>query len=277
MDNLLECIYGENWGDGFKTVSDSLSDIILTGNQNSDGDINAYSYIDNNRILAGPFYMDWSINDWSCELNTSDYFSIKDENGNSINNYRIVNSQGVELTELMQLKGQNFYVEVPSSVSRIQVSVDVQYKKEATTKKGYKMIYYTHDSANCDKPQAEPDLPIQTYARVHPYEKKEKVAKEINYKWIVNVPKGNLRIIKRDVDTGVLLDGAKFKVTGIDAGKNDKFVATVTTQNGGVADIIGLLEGRYKIQEIGAPNGYIFEYQTDIVKDTTVNARGCFY
>lgn len=59
-------------------------------------------------------------------------------------------------------------------------------------------------------------------------------------------------LIKKDLTTGAVLEGASFIIKD----KNDKVVARITTNKNGEAEVTGLGEGRYSLEEIVAPQGY---------------------
>lgn len=68
-------------------------------------------------------------------------------------------------------------------------------------------------------------------------------------------PEGRIRIIKKDSDTKELLSGAKFNIVD----SKGKVVDTLTTNSRGEATSKRLPTGRYTIEEINAPKGYILE------------------
>ena len=81
---------------------------------------------------------------------------------------------------------------------------------------------------------------------------------------VTNMPiQGMIRIVKKDALTGDLLSGAEFTITrisGIPAyhGAGDgEVVATITTDNNGVAESPLLTYGTYRIDETVAPSGYV--------------------
>lgn len=59
-------------------------------------------------------------------------------------------------------------------------------------------------------------------------------------------------LVKKDLTTGAVLEGASFTIKD----KNDKVVARITTNKNGEAEVTGLGEGRYSLEEIVAPQGY---------------------
>lgn len=59
-------------------------------------------------------------------------------------------------------------------------------------------------------------------------------------------------LVKKDLTTGAVLEGASFTIKD----KNDKIVARITTNRNGEAEVLGLGEGRYSLEEIVAPQGY---------------------
>lgn len=65
--------------------------------------------------------------------------------------------------------------------------------------------------------------------------------------------KASFTLIKKDLTTGAVLEGASFVIRD----KNDKIVAKVTTNKNGEAVIDGLGQGRYTIEETVAPEGYV--------------------
>lgn len=72
---------------------------------------------------------------------------------------------------------------------------------------------------------------------------------------------GGLKIAKKDYDTGANIPGVTFKITG------NGVEETVKTNNNGIAKLEGILPGKYKVEEIGLPEGYDLELQTDKVRD----------
>lgn len=65
--------------------------------------------------------------------------------------------------------------------------------------------------------------------------------------------KASFTIIKKDLTTGAVLEGAQFVIRD----KNSKVVARVTTNRNGEALVEGLGKGRYTIEETVAPTGYV--------------------
>lgn len=59
-------------------------------------------------------------------------------------------------------------------------------------------------------------------------------------------------LVKKDLTTGAVLEGASFTIKD----KNDRVVARITTNKNGEAEVTGLGEGRYSLEEIVAPQGY---------------------
>lgn len=62
-----------------------------------------------------------------------------------------------------------------------------------------------------------------------------------------------IEIIKKDAETGEFLSGAKFNI--LDENKNVIY-SDITTNENGVAEIEGILPGKYYIQEEKSPDGY---------------------
>lgn len=78
---------------------------------------------------------------------------------------------------------------------------------------------------------------------------------------------GNLKIVKKDKETGSYLNGAKFKITGPNNYEN-----TITIEHSEGETITNLPVGTYTIKETVAPPGYNVEVQPDRQKEITVKA-----
>lgn len=78
---------------------------------------------------------------------------------------------------------------------------------------------------------------------------------------------GNLKIVKKDKETGSYLNGAKFKITGPNNYEN-----TITIEHSEGETITNLPVGTYEITETVAPPGYNVEVQPDRQKEITVKA-----
>lgn len=85
---------------------------------------------------------------------------------------------------------------------------------------------------------------------------------------VKNEPLGSLRIIKVDADTGKPLYGATFLLYDI---KDNLLGEYATDQNGTITFSRNLKDGRYKIKEIKAPDGYVLDQtvRTVTVKEGT--------
>lgn len=78
---------------------------------------------------------------------------------------------------------------------------------------------------------------------------------------------GNLKIVKKDKETGDKLIGAQFKIEGSNI---DEMIVTIDDADGKI--VTGLPIGNYIITEIKAPYGYNVNLQPDRVKTITVTA-----
>ena len=67
---------------------------------------------------------------------------------------------------------------------------------------------------------------------------------------------GDLEVLKTDRDTGEPLQGAKFRIQGV---TEPNFREDITTKADGIATFTDLPYGRYTVQEIQAPIGYVLD------------------
>lgn len=79
--------------------------------------------------------------------------------------------------------------------------------------------------------------------------------------------KTTIKVIKEDAETGKSLECAKFNV--LDENKNIVYT-DVTTNENGVAELVGIMPGKYFIEEIQAPEGYT-KYEEIIEIDVGFN------
>lgn len=77
---------------------------------------------------------------------------------------------------------------------------------------------------------------------------------------------GNLEVLKTDRDTGEPLQGAKFRIQGV---TEPNFREDITTKANGVATFTDLPYGRYTVQEIQAPTGYVLDNRIYEINLTT--------
>lgn len=84
----------------------------------------------------------------------------------------------------------------------------------------------------------------------------------------LTIKTSNLKVLKVDSDTNKPLKGAKFELYDL----NDKLLYSFTTSEKEV-EIVGLLEGTYKLKEVEAPNGYQMLEQFTTIKLTKDNNR----
>lgn len=75
--------------------------------------------------------------------------------------------------------------------------------------------------------------------------------------------KGEIKILKTDVDTGKVLEGAKFEIVGLDEWNKDVKIEVISEKK---PVIIEVPFGRYSVREILAPKGYLLNNEVKEVE-----------
>lgn len=84
---------------------------------------------------------------------------------------------------------------------------------------------------------------------------------------------GDLELIKRDTETDEVLEGAVFKLYESENGVRGAYVATLTTNEEGIAKAENIYQREYILEEVSAPSGYVISNE-DIVVDASVLTSG---
>ena len=83
-----------------------------------------------------------------------------------------------------------------------------------------------------------------------------------NYPPSVNTPLGSIEITKTDIDTDETLEDAEFRLTN----QEGDVVDTLTTDENGKVTFKDLPYGEYKLEETKAPEGYVLNKESKIIK-----------
>lgn len=170
-------------------------------------------------------------------------------NNVNIQNVKIVDKNNQEKTEFSS--SEEFKILIPIS----EMIEDGSFEIEITADMKTKPILYG-ESADSSK---------QSYALAAGDYEYESVKLEVNY--LTNSTK--LEIIKKDTETQEALAGAKFNILN----ENMEIVYTeLTTDDNGMATIEGIMPGKYYIQEVKSPDGYII-YDELIELDIKLNEQ----
>ena len=81
---------------------------------------------------------------------------------------------------------------------------------------------------------------------------------------VANTPVGSLEITKTDIDTSEPLEGAELRLTN----QEGNVVGTLTTDKNGKVTFKNLPYGDYKLEETKAPEGYVLNKESKIIKIT---------
>ncbi len=147
--------------------------------------------------------------------------------------------------------GEKFKVLIPISEMDVAGEFEIEVTADAKTKP----ILYGKAS----------DSSKQDYALVGgDYEFENS---KISVKYLENTTK--IEIVKKDAETGELLEGAKFNI--LDEDKNIVYTDVITNEEG-VAIIENIMPGKYYIQEIKSPDGYTI-YDELIEIDVELNQK----
>lgn len=203
--------------------------------------------IDNNTVEVGPFTAKWSpskaVMTYEIQTTGSGSASIKG---------------GIK-------SGEPFYVTCDTSIDSVVVKIHLKYTKKITKK------YVIVETETPDTSVAGQMIPgtkdnpkyycsymstIQTLVRVYQRTETKTITQKKNLSIGFTIPKGKLKIDKKDYDTGANLSGAKMQVVGV-SGLGKGYSRVVSTPI--VLD--NLLIGEYVVTEVGAPDGYRLDLQ----------------
>lgn len=170
-------------------------------------------------------------------------------NNVKVQGVRVTNEKNEDKKEFKT--GEKFKVLIPITEMDTQGEFEIEVTADMKT---MPILYGESGSQN-----------LQDYALVagdYEYENTKMKAK-----YLANTTK--IEIVKKDAETGELLNGAKFNV--LDENKNIIY-SDVTTNENGVATIENIMPGKYYIEEIKSPDGYtIYDEQIEI--DVELNQK----
>lgn len=221
------------------------SDVKIDASISGDGDI---ELIDNDTVRIGPFTASWTPT-------------------KSIMTYDIETSGGGSASVSGGItNGEPFYIICDTKVDTGTIKIHLNYTKKIT-KKYVRVTTYTPDPEKAGKDGYCEVSDGQTLVTFEQKIETTTIKRKKNLSIGFTIPKGKLKIDKKDYDTGANLSGAKMQVVGV-SGLGKGYSRVVSTPI--VLD--NLLIGEYKITEIAAPEKYKFELQlsSELEKKTSV-------
>lgn len=174
-----------------------------------------------------------------------------DSNGNEISN----SIQGNSTTEFYLKVSKNVKV-VTNVKATLTVPESLYYKVTTKTYFYYECVGVeggSHGGHQCSDPKVTQPMSRTEISNTERY---EDGSKEIEWPDDIKIT-GDLKITKVDYDTEKAIPGVTFKITG------DDVDLTVKTDEKGIAKLEDILPGKYTVEEIGLPDGYDLELQTD--------------
>ena len=210
------------------------------------------SYLNNNQIVIGPFRGNWEYVN-ATTINNASYTIDTGGTGNAF----VSDADGRFIWGIPQ--NQDFYITADATVNSVVIKLDLSMNYE------YGKYWITRYPLWCRTSKLvckckDEDKINQFLSIIEQHEDKKVRTATGHLEWSAVVPKRYLQIEKTDANTGVKLSGAQFSVTS----QNGRYSTVITTDGEGIAKIEGLLEGRYTVREITAPNGYNLSLQTNI-------------
>ena len=259
--DLASAITSISGGSGIYNILDELSFEFSDGNiptsigtNKSSESIVDYSIINKNntnKVLVGPFKVDWNLN------GATHTYSIKDENGNNISDAVLCDKNGTAISAIP--KGENFYVYVPMDIKKVKVEVKFSYIEKGA-KKGVVVDEYILDPSvkisSCEKTHAQ--------TLIDPDQLREDMELTETVSWAVTIPKAKISVVKKD-ESNITTDLRNTKITIVGDPNDNKvknYKDTITMSNNTFV-INDLLPGKYIVKEIDAPTNYSFELQKD--------------
>lgn len=230
----------------------------------------------NNKYVFGPFKVK-CLDENDNEYQKGYTYEIKDEDGKIINRnyYTTCDSNGKEVT----VKGSaTFYIKIAedkctNGIGKVKISISRNgYSYDKYVQDGH-ALYRAKEEKNGlnyqdvkTKPTNANGVEVDTF--VKKFKKTETTTNTKSTEWTrITTPKGSLKIIKKDADTGKLLNGAKFKITG-----PLSYNKTVTITSGGTITIKNLPLGKYTVTEIATAKTYRLSLQTDKTQTAVIGA-----
>lgn len=195
----------------------------------------------------------------------------KTKTGGTTHNATVVNSNEEKIENLSG--NETFYLKMSKNVKKItkvQAKLTVPNAKKRTNTSKYRYFYYLIGMGSGGHTPGSPHTgtlsDTQNMERVEIKEEEEYLPGEATISWDDIKITGDLKITKVDYDTGKVIPGVTFKITGNDIEE------TVKTNESGIAKL-DILPGKYTVEEIGLPDGYDLELQTDTLhKDVEIKA-----
>ena len=248
-----------NWNDAtansewwkYSTIVDTLS---VTQNNSNSLSYGEYS----SKIKVGPFKI-------NSNMGGNAVLNVK-SSGKAITDYSIVDSynNSIGTSNKIDLSANNdivFYLIVDNSTTSLNVTADV-CANVTVTQNGMEM----QDFYKYKCPQNK-DKVHQTLMLYEPKTETTTIPQYKGLEWNINIPRGSVKVSKLDTDTNDGINGAKIKVTGpYEYSKEYTMSTSALTIN-------NLLYGDYKIEEIGAPNGYNLSLQSNNVVTVSINSE----
>lgn len=224
----------------------SASNIKIEASLTGDADM---KLIDNETVRVGPFVATWSpaksVITYDIETTGSGSASVD----GSIEN------------------GKPFYVICNVGIDSVSVKIHLKYTKKIT-KKYVKLVTYSPDYSKQGTPgYCDYTGTIQTMVQFFQKIETSTITRKKNLSLGFSIPKGSLKINKKDYDTGKDLTGAKIEVKGV-SGYAKGYNKTVTTP----FELKNLLIGDYVLTEVGTPSGYRLDLQlkSELKKETSI-------
>ena len=210
------------------------SDVKIDASISGDGDI---ELIDNDTVRIGPFTASWTPT-------------------KSIMTYDIETSGGGSASVSGGItNGKPFYIICDTKVDTGTIKIHLNYTKKIT-KKYVRVTTYTPDPEKAGKDGYCEVSDGQTLVTFEQKIETTTIKRKKNLSIGFTIPKGKLKIDKKDYDTGANLSGAKMQVVGV-SGLGKGYSRVVSTPI--VLD--NLLIGEYVVTEVGAPDGYRLDLQ----------------
>ncbi|MCI8641338.1 MAG: hypothetical protein HFJ59_05675 [Clostridia bacterium] len=159
-----------------------------------------------------------------------------------------------------------FYLKISKNI-KVVTNVKAKLTVENTSYKMITRLYaYKYECVGVDdtghsNPKCGDVLSTQDMMSYRVEDEKEYMPKTAEIEWPDDiVVTGDLKITKIDYDTENAIPGVTFRITG------NNVDTTVKTDENGIAKLEDeLMPGTYKVEEIGLPDGYDLELQTDTV------------
>ena len=263
----------------FKTMVGNGTKASATKGSTTGPQNNKYE-MKNGQLLIGPFSYTHSLSNA-----TVSSVSLNVKNGGTDVSYKVYDSsKNNEISANSISSGNNFYILVSTDVTDLKITLTENIKKTSSnnylTGKEYIMVTLTENGFCRDQHGSwigcsyggKVDMPNDPQRLVYLTQKvttDSDVPDDLTYSWNWKVDKGKITVNKKDADSGAGLEGATMQLTGGPSNYCSKTVKMTSSSY----TFENLLPGNYTLTEIGTPNGYKLDLQTDKTKNVTVIAN----